>query len=151
MRARCRDPGQPRPYDPQGGFSYIEILVATVLIAIALVPALEALQVGILGAEVHRDAAEERYHVAGKMEEMLAESFGQLDAAAAVAGSPSVVTSYSEVPGTHRRRLVYLSRYDGDNADSDDDPFTGTDDDLIWVRVEIESTAQSLESLTARQ
>ena len=135
----------------QRGFSYIEVLAATVLLAIALVPALEALQIGILGAEVHREAAEEHHHMVGKMEKVLAESFDQLDLAAAAAGNPSAPSSYSEAPGAFRRRLVYLSAYDADNADADNDPFTGVDDDLIWVRVVIENTAQSLETLTARQ
>ena len=133
-----------------GGFSYIEVLAATVLLAIALVPALEALQVGMHGADVHREATEEHYHVAGKMEEVLAEPFDQLVAAAAAAGAPTVPTSYSEAPATFRRRLVYLSKYDGDDADADNDPFTGVDDDLVWVRVEIENTAQALETLSVR-
>jgi hypothetical protein len=44
---------------------------------------------------------------------------------------------------------VFLSRYDGDNADGDGDPFTGTDGDLIWVRVEIPGTTLDIEALTS--
>ena len=46
--------------------------------------------------------------------------------------------------------MVLLSRYDGDDADADGDPLTGTDDDLLWVRIEIEGTALGVESLVSR-
>ena len=46
--------------------------------------------------------------------------------------------------------LVYLSLYDGDNADADDDPFTGTDADLLWIRVEIDGSVLSLQTVRAR-
>ena len=72
-----------------------------------------------------------------------------MDAAALAAGDATVPTSFSDSAGTNDRRLVYLSRYDGDNADADDDPFTGVDDDLIWVRVAIENSTQALETLTS--
>ena len=44
-------------------------------------------------------------------------------------------------------RQVFLSRYDGDNADADDDPFTGTDDGLLWVRVAIDGSEQAIETV----
>lgn len=132
----------------QLGFSYIEVLVATMLIAITLVPALEALQGAIAGAEVHEDLATQQYYLQSKLEEVLAKSFNQLDAAALAAGSSTVATSYSDVSGTANRRLVYLSKYDADNADSDNNGFTGVDDNLLWVRVEIENTSLSFETLT---
>jgi hypothetical protein len=43
-----------------------------------------------------------------------------------------------------------LSRYDADDADGDDDPFTGTESGLIWVRVILADTVHGFESLTAR-
>ena len=43
-----------------------------------------------------------------------------------------------------------MSRYDGDNADGDDDPLTGTDDGLLHVRVEIEDTVYVFETLTSQ-
>ncbi len=49
------------------------------------------------------------------------------------------------------RRLVFISRYDGDNADTDDNPFTGTEADLLWLRVEIEGTASALQALKVDQ
>jgi hypothetical protein len=44
---------------------------------------------------------------------------------------------------------VFLSRYDGDNADTDNDHFTGTDDGLLWLQVRIAGTGASIESLVS--
>lgn len=132
----------------QGGFSYVEILVATVLIAITLVPAMEALEAGIQAGGVHAVEAESRYRLVAKMEEVLAESFPSLLLAATAAGSPTTATSYSDAAGIRQRRLVYLSLYDGDNADGDGDPFTGADADLMWLRIEIENSNHVIETLT---
>ena len=49
--------------------------------------------------------------------------------------------------GTPYRALVYLWRYDGDNADADNDPFTGIDPELLWMKVEIENSPLSFETL----
>ena len=71
-------------------------------------------------------------------------------AAALAAGSPVAETSYSASPGTPGRLVVYLSTWDGDNADADDDPFTGTDVGLLWIRVEVEGSVHDLHTLRAR-
>ena len=134
------------------GLSYVEVLVATALIALALVPAMEALQPGIEGSGIHETFAEDHYLLSAKMEEVLAEPFDALDSAAAAAGDQSTPTSYSDIvnasDGRQVSRQVFLSPYDGDNADSDNDPFTGTDAGLLWVRVDIENTAHTIETLT---
>ncbi len=49
--------------------------------------------------------------------------------------------------GSVDRRLVFIANYDGDNADTDNDPFTGTDPGLLWVRVEIEGSVAALQAL----
>lgn len=131
-----------------GGFSYVEVLIATALVAVALAPALDALISGIQGAGVHVALAEEHYHALGRLEEVLAEPFATLDAEALSAGGPTVPTAYSDAGGTPRRRLVFLARYDGDDADTDGNPFTGGDAGLLWVAVEIEHTGRVLETLT---
>lgn len=123
------------------GLSYVEVLIATLLITVALVPALEALSPGVAGAGLHAGRVEEHYARTGRMEELLAKPFAQLDAAALAAGGPANASGYSDVitlAGSRQvARNVYLSRYDADNADADDDPFTGTENDLLWLRVEI--------------
>ncbi len=130
------------------GFSYVEVLIATVLVAVALAPAIEALVVGIQGAGIHAALTEEHYHVVGRLEEVLAEPFDDLDAEALAVGDPALPTAYSDAGGTPRRRLVFLARYDADDADSDGDPFTGGDYGLLWVEVEVENTGRTLATLT---
>ncbi len=118
----------------QSGLSYIEVLVATLLIAIALVPMLESLQPGLQGSEIHRQQNEVHFALRGKLESVLAEPFASLDAAAAAAGAHTAATSYSDLaaPVPHQ---VFIWRYDVDNADNDDDPYTGGETDMLWLRI----------------
>ncbi len=122
--------------------------MAVSLIALALVPTLEALQGGIQGGAVHQQHATRHYHLAAKVEEVLAQPFNALDTEAQAAGSPTVATAYSDGAGAADRRLVYLARYDGDDADGDGDSFTGGDQGLLWVKVEIEGEGAGFETLT---
>ncbi len=133
------------------GFSYVEVLVASMLIAITLVPAVNAIFSGTLGGSIHTEQAVDHYRMTGKMEEVLAAPFDDLQQAADLAGGPGVIVdAYSDSAGTDRHCLVFLSRYDGDNLDGDDDPFTGVDDGLVWAQVRIENSQDSMESLTKK-
>ena len=84
------------------------------------------------------------YRLLSKLEEVLAEPFSTVFAQAA---GPTVATVYSDLAGSVDRRVVFIASYDGDNADADNDPFTGPDPDLLWVRVEIEGSAAALQAL----
>ena len=131
-----------------GGFSYTEVLVATFLIAILLIPAIESLHSGIQGSGIHAGQANQYYRLTGKLEEVLAQPFSELEQTADTAGGPAVIIdSYSDSVGTADRRLVYLARYDGDNADADNDPFTGVDQGLLWVKAQVEGTGGAIETL----
>jgi hypothetical protein len=133
------------------GIAYIEILLAILLITVTLVPALEALQPGVDGAGIHEDRLADHYQLTGRLEELLVEPYGDLDDAATAAGDRFTPTTYSDVvtqpDGRQLTRNVFLSRYDIDNADADNDPFTGIDDSLLWVRVEFAGTADGMETL----
>ena len=136
------------------GFSLVEVLVATVLIAITLVPAMDALLPGMAGGGIHETRSEDHYRLLAKIEEVLAEPFSDLDAAAIAAGSPTTATlTYSDTftypDGRQITRNIFLSRYDADNADADDDPFTGVDDGLLWVRGTIAASSLRIETLTS--
>lgn len=133
----------------QTGFSYVEALIAVVLVAVCLAPAVQALQSGTIAASTTRLVADDTAHLKSKMEQVLAQPFADLDSAAQTAGSFSVATSYSDPVGA-RRRVVYLSRYDVDNADADNDRFTGTEAGLLWVKVVLEGSTASLATLTAQ-
>ncbi len=131
------------------GLSYIEVLVATVLLAVALVPMLEALQPGLQGSEIHRNQAAVHFTLRGKMEEVLAEPFESLAAEALAAGDATTPTPYSDA-GAAVPHNVFLSQWDADNADADDDGFSGTEDDLIWVRVATTDGVTDLQTLVSR-
>ena len=134
----------------QSGLTLVEVLVTIVLLAVVLVPAIRALQTGVVGANIHSDVAASHYRLTSRLEELLAEPFADLSDAALAAGSSTTASSYSEPAGPPGRLLVYLSLYDGDNADADNDPFTGTDADLIWISVEIENSVHALQTVRAQ-
>jgi len=133
----------------QAGFSYMELLIATLLIVIMLVPALDAMQSGIQGSGIHTQLAQNQYRMISKLEQTLALPFSELLTQADLVADPKVLipAPFSDPAGTESRRLVFLARYDGDNDDGDKDPFTGTDAGLLWVRVTIENSPRSLETV----
>ena len=134
------------------GFAYLEALIATVLVAVALVPALEALSPALQGSAVHSSEAALHFHGATRLEEVMAEPFAALDMEAQAIGDPTVASDvYSDASAATDRRLVFLSRYDGDNADGDGDPFTGMDEGLVWIRVTVPATRLDLQRLTSVQ
>ena len=132
----------------QVGLSYAETLLAVVVLAMALIPVLDTLQTAFTGAAVHEELRSRQQQIANRIEVVVAESLSSLDQAAQAAGSETVASSYSDAVGPDRV-LVFLSRYDGDNADGDDDPFSGADEGLIWVRVTIEDTPHAVTTLVA--
>ena len=130
---------------PQGqrrrhaGFSYVEVLIATVLIALALVPALESLEIGIRGSEIHEVELARHHQLVAILEEVLAQPYSELVTEEQAAGGEA--SAYSDAPGTADRRLVFLSGFD---ADGDSQPDPG----ILHVRAEIEATPHVLETLT---
>lgn len=130
------------------GFSYVEVLVAVLVLVVSLPPAIEALRTGMTAGQVHESLLTLRGRLSSRMEEVLARPFSELAAAALAAGGGP--TSYSDAPGSPERLVVLLSFYDGDDADADGDPFTGADPDLLWVRVEAEGTSYAFQSLVAQ-
>ncbi len=130
------------------GFSYAELLVATLVLTLSMLPAMDALRTGILGSSVDESLTVAHVRLRSKMEKVLAQPHTDLTSAeVAAAGGPS---TYSDAVGTPNRRLVFLYRYDGDDADADGDPTTGTDPGLLGVRVDIEATSHSIATLVAQ-
>ncbi len=132
----------------QLGMAYLEVLIAIILLTIALPAALQTLTQAVNHSRLYVNSVEAASKLKSTMETVLNESYSDLDAAGIAAGSPTTFTTYSDSAGTNHRALVYLWRYDGDNADADNDPFTGVDADLLWVKVEIENSPHSFETLT---
>ncbi len=116
-----------------------------------MVPALESLQVAFTGSAVQEDVVLWQQQLATRMEDVLAESFTALDAAAMAAGDEMTPSSYSDAAGGPDRVLVFLSRYDADDADGNGDPFdAGMDEGVLWVRVAVENTPYDLTTLVAQ-
>lgn len=134
----------------QSGLSHVEVLIATALIATALVPALDALHAGLETSRAYEERAVDHFRVRGRLESVLAESFDTLEAQATAAGGPTTPTAASDPAGTPRRLLVYTAGWDADELDGDGDRFTGADEGLLWVRVAVESGSPALEVLTTR-
>ena len=134
------------------GLTYVEVLVATALIAVTLLPAMDALKPATQGMSIHEEQTVQHYALTALLEAVVARPFSELDTEAVTINDPTVAsTSYSDALATNDRRLVYLSRYDADNADGNGDFFdAGMDEGLLWVRVEIEGTDQAIEALTSR-
>ncbi|MEQ1528063.1 MAG: type II secretion system protein [Methylococcales bacterium] len=141
---------------PQQGFSYVEVLIATILISVSLIPALDSLSSGLGSANTHQTLTRQYYVSLSKMEQIKAETFINLLDAAKTAGDQLTASSYSD---TAKRCFVYLSLYDADsdpftvadpNTDNDNDPYTGSSANLLWVRVTIEGSPQTLETLLRR-
>ena len=133
----------------QAGLSYIEVMVATLLLTIALVPMMDALKPGLQGAQIHREQADTRFALGGKLEQVLAEPFDDLDAAATAAGAFDVATIYSDLAARVPHE-VFIWRWDVDNADADDDELTGGEDDILWVRVATADGVTELQTLISR-
>jgi hypothetical protein len=122
----------------------VEVLVAAMIIAATAVPATDALRGAMYAADADSAATVNHFRLVGKLEEVLAKPHAILSAQAL---GPATATTYSDTAGSSDRRLVFISAYDGDNADADNDPFTGTDSGLLWIRVQIEGTAMAVQSL----
>jgi hypothetical protein len=134
----------------QAGVSYAEALLAAVILGVAMAPALNMLASAFTGAAVSGAVIQAQQQLVTRMENTLAQPFVALDAAAQAAGSPATPSSYSDPSGGANRVLVFLSRYDGDNADGNGNPFDGTDAGLLWVRVALENTPHELTTLVAQ-
>jgi Tfp pilus assembly protein PilV len=130
----------------QSGLSYVEVLVATLMITIALVPMMESLQPGLQGSEIHRRQSETHFALRGRLESVLARPFVELDAAATAAGAHTAPTTYSDLGATTPYQ-VFIWRYDTDNADNDGDVFTGGESDLLWLRIASEDENYVIQTL----
>lgn len=146
---------QNRPLSPrspslkQHGFTYTEVLLSAVLLAILVVPALQALQSGIAGGAT-QSVAERSPILSAKMEEVLSNPFSELYAATYIAGANTTGpdATFSETTGpVANRRAVVLYRYDVSTK-----ALSANDTGLLYVSVyyEAEGSANALNTLAGR-
>ena len=133
------------------GLSFVEVLIAVLLVATALIPAMEALAPAMQSTGIHQSQVARQFLLAGKLQSLQAIGFDKLDSEAVLLGNATTAsTSYSDPAGGENRRLVYLSRYDADNADTNSNPFDGVDVGILWIKVAFEEGGSSLETLLSR-
>lgn len=108
----------PSIHRQQHGFSYVEILLSVVLLAVLLVPALEALQSGV-AANHSSSLLTRQFRLQAKMEEVAAKPFAALYSQTYLPGgntTTAVNASLSDPTGTPERRNVLVYRYDPSTA-----------------------------------
>jgi len=133
----------------QRGFSYVEVLLAMILLVVLLVPAMEALQAGVANNQGGAVLARE-LKLREKMETVLAKPFATLYAESYAPGgntSTSISVSLSDPVGAPDRRNVVLYRYDAAS-----DALSGADTGVLYVKVyyEIDGSANALSTLVGR-
>jgi type II secretory pathway pseudopilin PulG len=129
---------------PARGFAYLEVIVAIVLIAVALIPALDALKSGVQASSALAEGNSVALHLQEKMQIVLAEPLEALQRAVPTSSPATTPSAYSDVSGSAGRRLVYLAHFDGaTNA------VTASTSGLVWVKVAIEGSGHELQTLSS--
>ncbi len=132
----------------QRGFSYAEVLLSVMLLALLLTPALQALNTGIAGSG--NDLAARQLDVRSKMEEVLSKPFVRLYGETYLSGGntpASISDKYSDTAGTPNRRVVVLYRYDAATS-----ALSNSDTGLLYVSVfpEAAGDTSALNTLVGR-
>lgn len=145
----------------------MEVLVATAVLAIAIGPALDALIGGLGSDRVYAFEHQRSILLREKLDFVLSQEYDYL-LGIAMEDQPSSTLSDTTDPASFRRTigwqlfgedvglvgrlLVYVRPFDAAyNGLDESDPLGGEDDDLLWVRVEVEGTDFALESISGRE
>ena len=131
----------------QHGFTYTEVMLSALLLAVLVVPALRALRTGIAGVASPSWAAKSPT-LRAKMEEVLSKPFPDLYAQTYLGGNTTGINAtYSDTAGATDRRVVVLYRYD-----SSVKLLSGSDTGLLYVSVyyEADGSANALNTLAGR-
>ncbi len=130
----------------QRGVGYVEVLIAAALIAVALVPGLDALGGGARASHALLAEGALRLRLESCLEEVLAQPPSVLAAAAADDALADALAA--AIPGTPGC-VVTLEGWDGDDADGDGNPLTGVDAGLVHVEVGVAGETRRLHGLVA--
>lgn len=105
---------RPVPLRTAAGFTYTEVVISVLLLAVLLVPALDALHNAIAGTPTAATAPE-RAALHTKMEQVLAAPFSRIYAETFISGgntATSASPTFSDPVGAPQRTLVVIYRYD---------------------------------------
>lgn len=132
----------------QGGFSYAEVLLSVILLAILLVPAMQSLNSAISGGS--SSVAAKQLNLRNKMEEVLSKPYKLLYAETSVSGgntTTSISANYSDAAGATDRRVVVLYRYD-----TTSNALSSSDTSVLYISVyyEAEGNTNALNTLVGR-
>ena len=117
--------------------------MATVLVVVALVPAMDALQAAVTGSTVHQTEATKQQQLQSKIEEVLAKPFDDLYAQTYLSGNSTSANAALSDAASTGRRIVVLYRYDGSAK-------TANDSGLLRIQVAFEAGGPTLETLKGR-
>jgi len=137
------------------GFSYAEALVATVVLAVGLVPATNALRTAVTGSVVYGAQAAGVRALANKMEEVVARPYPVLDFAGNLGNgdetvpisSPRNASNPGLDPGpgySDANFTVYIYRTDGSKAKAQK-----KDQGMLWITV-VDANGQKLDTIVTR-
>ncbi len=139
IRARCAS--------PDAGFSYVETLLALILLMILLVPAMNALSSALQGSAT--SVPERALSLREKMEDVLSRPYSELYAATSISDTTSTIkTAYSDPAGTANRRVVVFYRCTTTTAHA----LTTSNTGMLRVKVyfEADGSNNALETLVGR-
>lgn len=137
------------------GFAYVEVLIASALIAVVLPAAIQASFAASTSATQQRLASAQHEARVERMEQVRGSSYSALLALAEAAGDEATPTSLSDNSADPNAVFVYLARYDGDadpfvvadpNFDGDANAFTDYRG-LLWVRISSQGESGELHTL----
>lgn len=138
-------------FDPvaQRGFAYAEVLLSVALLAILLVPAMEALSTAISGGT--GNVAARQLALRSRMEEVLSQPFSALFDETKLPGgntTTSVSATFSDAVGAPDRITVVLYRFDAATNALTSSEVTG----LVFVSVyyEADGSAHALNTLAGK-
>lgn len=135
-----------------GGYTYLEILVALLVFSVALVPATEAIQAALRAVRQDtRPAADgtertvtDGQAVINKMESLLAKDTATL--AASPSGRSTSHETLSDAANAAPRCLVYTAWYKPE-AEQENDRYVETKTNLLWIKVSVEGSGVSATTL----
>lgn len=121
---------RPRPQRHRSGFSYIEVVLALLLLGVCVAPAVDAVKNAVAAPQIAEDAARALLCVNSHVEKILAEPYQNLLNAAGditVASTTYSLAADADCPA----RNVYIARYNPDATPS----FVASDTGLLYLTV----------------
>ncbi|NGZ85249.1 hypothetical protein [Duganella aceris] len=114
------------------GLAYVEVVMATLLMMLCLIPAVNAMRASIGAPAVAALSANGLQCVKSQMETVLAEPYLKLLAAAGNVGTPSATYSLP-ADASCPARNVYIARYNGDNPAT----YSSSNTNLLYISVRL--------------